>query len=159
MGLDKSPNSRQLLLELYDYKSSTIGDTVGDKREGNISGWQQLETCTVANATKGSGTWVVTEAKRTISLTDSNMAEGAGSYIDLTASKSGFGRIIIGDAQEYSDFVFKVDGTVTLINPSTNVVTTSTDAKLVIRDAGSNIRIVNELGSTLIATITINYNA
>jgi hypothetical protein len=93
-----------------------------------------------------------------VSMLDSNMSEGAGSYINLAASKSGFGRIIIGNAQEYSDFVFKVDGTVTLINNSANVVSTSIDGKLVIRDAGTNVRIINELGSTLIATIIVNYN-
>jgi hypothetical protein len=144
----------------YLFKAaSQTADTIGDTRTSNQSGWEYLETCTVANSAKGGGTWIITSAKRTVSLVDSNGSEGAGSYVDLVASKSGFGRIIIGDAQEYSDFVFKVDGTVTLINNSTNVVTTSTDAKLVIRDAGSNVRIVNELGSTLIATIVINYNA
>jgi len=150
--------SLQQTLALYTYKASTVGDVIGDTRTSNQSGWYYIETCTVANAAKGAGTWVITKAMLTKSLTDSNEGEGAGTYVDLVASKSGFGRIIIGDAQEYSDFVFKIDGSVTLINNSANVVTSSADAKLVIKDNGSNVRIVNELGSTLIATIEINYN-
>lgn len=144
----------------YHYHAaSETQDTLNDTRYYNSSGWIYEETCTTASATKGSGTWIKTSAKRTVSLTDSNMGEAAGSYVDLVASKSGFGRIIIGNAQEYSDFVFTTAGVVTLIDNSANVVTTSTDAKLVIRDAGTNVRIVNELGSTLIATIIVNYNA
>jgi len=158
MIINEFDNYQNRLLK-YTYYSNANSDVIGDIRISIQLGWYYIETCTVANATKGGGTWVITEAKNTTSLIDSNMAEGAGSYVDLVASKSGFGRIIIGDAQEYTDFVFKADGTVTLINYSTNVVTTSTDAKLVIRDSGSNVRIVNELGSALIATIVINYNA
>lgn len=144
----------------YHYQAaSETQDTLNDTRYYNSSEWIYEETCTVASATKGGGTWIKTSGKITISLTDSNMGEAPGSYVDLVASKSGIGRIVIGNAQEYSDFVFTTAGAVTLINASANTVNTSTDAKLVIRDAGSNVRIVNELGSTLIATIIVNYNS
>ncbi|MFA6185477.1 MAG: hypothetical protein WC720_05035 [Candidatus Shapirobacteria bacterium] len=155
MGQDKEINNKQQTLGLYNYQSSTPGDAVGDTRKGTINGWFQEETCTNAHATKGDGTWVVTEAKKTISLIDSNVLEGAGSYVDLPAGKSGIGQIQLGTERTWFDFT--VDGVVTLINNSANVSTSSEDAKLIVRDAGTNVRIVNELGSTLIATIIINY--
>jgi len=157
MTINKTPNSRRLLRNSYDYESSTEGDAIGDTRKGTINGWFQEETCTGAHATRGSGTWIVTEAKKTISLTDSNMGEAAGSYVDLPTGKSGIGCVKLGVERTWFDFA--TDGSVTLINNSANVSTASEDAKLIVRDAGTNVRIVNELGSTLIATITINYNA
>lgn len=159
MGFNKNNNNGQKNLGIYTYQSSTVGDVIGDTRFSNSSGWFIVETCTVANAVKGAGTWIKSKALKSISLSDSNMVEGSGSYIDLDSSKSGFGRIVIGNSQEYADFIFMVDGSIILLSQcSSNVVTTSTDGKLVIRDAGSNVRIVNELGTTLTATITIDYN-
>ena len=43
---------------LYDCASFTA-DTINDRRYSNIAGVYKNERCTVANATKGSGTWVV----------------------------------------------------------------------------------------------------
>jgi len=155
MEQDKENNSKQQTLGLYNYQSSTPGDAVGDTRKGTINGWFQEETCTGAHATKGGGTWVVTEAKKTISLVDSNMSEGAGSYVDLASGKSGIGFVKLGVERTWFDFA--IDGVVTLINNSANVSTSSEDAKLIVRDADTKVRIVNELGTTLIATIIINY--
>ncbi len=93
-----------------------------------------------------------------VELLDSNMSESAGSYIDLESGKSGMGFIMIGDDQEHALFTFKSTGEISLIVNSDNVSSTSVNGRLVIRDNGSNVRIVNELGSTLIAGIAILYN-
>jgi hypothetical protein len=93
------------------------------------------------------------------SLTDSNEAEGAGSYIDLTTSKSGRGSIVFGDGAGYADFIFTTAGVVTLILNSANVFTslqTGTN-HVIIKDNGSNVRITNELGATTTFTIEIKY--
>jgi len=164
--MDNSSNlNNQRTLGLFDFDSSTLTDVVGDTKKSNQSGKLQFETCTGAGA-KNNGTWLATKVLLTTSLSDNNMTyaappvpSGVGSFIALPTGKSGFGRIIIGDAQEYSDFVFKADGTVTLINPSANVVTTETNDKLCITDGGGLVYIINEIGSTLIATVELNYNS
>jgi hypothetical protein len=94
-----------------------------------------------------------------ISLTDSNELEGAGSYIDLVAGKSGRGSIVFGNGFGYSDFVFSTDGGITLILYSANVfITLQTGTNhVVIKDNGSNVRITNELGSTTIFNVEIKY--
>lgn|SRR5574343_503849 len=152
-------NSNQQTLGLYTYQGSTVGDVIGDTRFSNQSGWIYFETCTGAHATKASGTWVVSKAILTKSLTDSNEGEGAGTYVDLVTSKSGRGRIIFGDAAGYADFIFTTAGVVTLITYSANVFTalqTGTN-HVIIKDNGSNVRITNELAATTTFTIEINY--
>ena len=94
-----------------------------------------------------------------VSLTDSNEAEGAGTYIDLVTGKSGRGSIIFGDAVGYADFIFTTAGVVTLIINSNNVFTTlqtGTD-HVVIKDNGTNVRITNELAATTIFSLEIKY--
>jgi len=170
--MNREPNGTQNILltqqikGVYNYKATSFtADTVGDTRTSNQSGVEYLETCTVANVAKAGGTWVVTETKQTVSLVDNNMQyvgvvpQTAGAFISLQSGKSGMGKIIIGDALEFAYFIFTTAGVVTLQVNSTNVVTTETDAKLCITDGGSLVYIVNELGSTLIATVTINYNS
>jgi hypothetical protein len=157
--LSRTNNSTQQTLGLYTYYSSTVGDAIGDTRTSNQSGWYYIETCTVANATKGSGTWVVTSTKLTKSLTDSNEGEGAGTFVDLVTSKSGRGSIVFGDGVGYADFSFTTVGVVTLLANSANVFTTlqtGTD-HVIIKDNGSNVRITNELGATTTFTIEIKY--
>lgn len=152
-------NSNQQTLGLYTYQGSTVGDVIGDTRTSNQSGWYYIETCTVANAAKGAGTWVITKAMLTKSLTDSNEAEGAGTYVDLVSGKSGRGSIVFGDAVGYADFVFTAAGAVTLIVNSSNVFTalqTGTN-HVIIKDNGSNVRITNELAATTTFTIEIKY--
>jgi hypothetical protein len=93
------------------------------------------------------------------SLTDSNETEGAGSYFDIVTGKSGRGSIVFGDNTGYADFVFSTAGVVNLLNHSTNVFTalqTGTN-HVIIKDNGSNVRIVNELGATTNFTIEIKY--
>lgn len=64
-----------------------------------------------------------------------------------TNGKTGYGFVIIGDNDEYCKFVFKSDGTVTLVYNSANVVNTDTDAKLCIYNSSGNVSIKNRLGS------------
>jgi hypothetical protein len=149
----------QIIGNYHYHAASDSQDSVNDTRYYNSSGWIYEETCTTLDATKGNGTWIKTSAKRTISLTDSNMAEAIGSYVDLVTSKSGIGWVICGNNIQWATFTFTTGGVVTIIESSLNVSSTSVDANLVIRDAGSNVRIVNELGSTMIFTIIINYTS
>lgn len=95
----------------------------------------------------------------TILLTDSNESEGVGSYIDITTSKSGIGILIFGNGVGYAIFMFSTDGIVTFIINSANVFSTiQTDTNhVIIKDNGSNVRITNELGSTIAFTLIINY--
>jgi len=95
-----------------------------------------------------------------ISLTDSNEAEGAGSYFDLPAGKSGRGSIILGNAEGYADFIFSTAGVVTLLTQcSANIFTTLQTGTnhVVIKDNGTNVRITNEMGATLDFNIGIQY--
>jgi hypothetical protein len=94
-----------------------------------------------------------------ISLTDSNEAEGAGTYVDLVSGKSGRGSIVFGDAAGYADFVFTTAGVITLIVNSANVFTTlqAGTNHVIIKDNGSNVRIVNELAATTVFTLEIKY--
>lgn len=92
-------------------------------------------------------------------LIDSNTAEPAGSYYDLDSGRAGWGRVQIGDNQEWAEFNFTAAGDVTLVDNSANVVKVAPfDGNLVIRDNGSNVRIVNELGATLPMTLFVIYN-
>jgi hypothetical protein len=68
--------------------------------------------------------------------------------ITYTTGVSGKGSLIVGDAEEFADFIFAADGTVTLISNSANVVNTDTDTKFCVYDCGSGICIKNRLGST-----------
>jgi hypothetical protein len=145
---------------------SVIGvDTANDWRYYGDSNGFYTQKCTIGNATEGSGTWVTTERKQTVTLTDNNnqytgvVPQTAGSFISLESGKSGMGKIIIGDNQEYSEFTFTTAAVVTLINNTANVVTTETDGKLCITDGGALVYIINELGSSLTATVIINYNS
>lgn len=147
------------------FATSQTADNIGDTRISNINGIQITETCTVANATKFSGTWVKSKILQTISLVDNNnqwsgsVPQTSNAFIALDSGKSGMGKIIIGNNQELAYFSFTTNGIVTLDINSANVVTTATDGKLVIIDGGTLVYIVNELGSTLTATLEINYNS
>ena len=93
------------------------------------------------------------------SLADSNEAEASGSYVDLISGKSGLGTLICGDGVGYSDFIFTSAGVVTLLNHTSNVFTslqTGTN-HIIIKDNGSNVRVINELGSATTFNISIQY--
>ena len=138
----------------------TTGDIVGDRRRKNILGVETVQHCTVANTTKGSGTWVVANTEQLTSLTDSNELIGAGSFIDLENARSGRGSIVFGDGIGYADFIFTSAGVVTLIQYTSNVFTsvqTGTN-HVIIKDNGTNVRIVNEMGSTINFNVKIQYN-
>lgn len=156
-----SNGSLSIISGQYTYNAaSPTADTVNDRRTSNVAGVEIKEICTVAKATKGGGTWVPVETSALISLTDSNELIGAGSFIDLTAGKSGRGSIIFGDGVGYADFIFTSAGVVTLIQYTSNVFTsvqTGTN-HVIIKDNGTNVRIVNEMGSTMNFNVKIQYN-
>lgn len=72
---------------------------------------------------------------------------------------SGWGFVTAGDAEEYGQFIFKADGTVTLLQSSANVVNIDIDNKLCIYDAGSGIAIKNRLGATKKIRYEIKYSS
>jgi hypothetical protein len=60
----------------------------------------------------------------------------------------GFGFVQVGDNEEWALFSWSSDCTINLIQNSTNVVTTDTDEKFCILDAGDHVDFKNRLGST-----------
>ena len=158
IGIDGSiiqPNS------IYNYQgASQTADTVNDTRESSFSGKKIYEVCTVANATKGAGSWVTYKTIQLITITDSNELIGSGSYVDLISNKSGRGSIFFGDGVGYADFIFTSAAVVTFIYNSSNVFTsvqTGTN-HVIVKDNGSNVRIINELGVTSNFHIEVIYN-
>jgi len=150
--------------------ASETADTIGDIRIWNDSGWEVTDICTVANSTKFSGTWIRTNAKISIALKDNNMQyDGStppkptttGAFINLLDGKSGTGNITIGDMAAYCfAFSFKADGTVTIIAAAAlNCVNTATNANLCIYNTGTQVAIINELGSELTMTCEIRYTS
>ena len=79
--------------------------------------------------------------------------------IVIATGTVGFGFAQIGDNQEYAQFSWKADGTVTLINNSANAVAANTDDKFCIYDAGSGIAIKNRLGSALDVRFQLHYSS
>lgn len=68
--------------------------------------------------------------------------------ITIQTGVAGWGFAMAGDAEEYGRFIFKADGTVTLLENSANTVNTDTDTKFCIYDAGGGIAIKNRLGAS-----------
>lgn len=66
----------------------------------------------------------------------------------LEANVSGYGELMAGSDVEYVKFKFKNDGTVTLLESTTNVLNTDTDGYLCIFDTGTTVTIRNRLGSS-----------
>jgi hypothetical protein len=91
------------------------------------------------------------------SLSDSNEAEAAVSYIDLQNGIAGKGQLVFNGG--YADFLFDTAGVVTLLNHSANVFTTLQTGTnhVIIKDNGTNVRIVNEMGATLPFNLIIQY--
>jgi len=86
--------SNQRNLGLYDYQSSTIGDTIGDTRTSNQSGIKTYEYCTVAHATKGSGTWIKYSLTDIVGNSILPKTTGIGIKLDTTTPSFGFKDLI-----------------------------------------------------------------
>jgi len=78
-------------------------------------------------------------------------------FIQLGNGLAGWGEIMVGDNEEWAHFRFSSDGTVTLIDNTSNVVNTNTDGKFCVFDNGSTIMIINKLGSAKDVAMNINY--
>ncbi|NUM33090.1 MAG: hypothetical protein HUU50_00960 [Candidatus Brocadiae bacterium] len=78
--------------------------------------------------------------------------------ISIVTETVGFGFVQAGDNEEYALFSWASNGTVTLIQNSTNVVASDTDGKLCIYDTGSGIAIKNRLGSQKTIRFQLNYS-
>lgn len=66
---------------------------------------------------------------------------------DLPDATAGFGTLIVGDGEEYTQWHWTSAGVVTLVNPTANVVATDTDTNFCLFDNGTQVRVRNRLGS------------
>jgi hypothetical protein len=147
--------------------TSSTADTVGDIREGNLSNDLQTQTCTVANGTKGNGTWVYTEIKKSAKLVDNNMQYSgtvpttSGAFLLISSNACGSGRISFGDVTNlvYIDFVFDSNGNLSVNNTLGLYSLTAANNTLCFSSNGGNIYIVNEIGSTQNITLVLNYTS
>jgi hypothetical protein len=78
--------------------------------------------------------------------------------ISLPADTAGWGFVQAEDNEEYAQFSWTVNATVTLIYNSTNVVNTDTDTNLCIYDAGNYVSIKNRLGGTKTIRYEIHFS-
>jgi len=78
--------------------------------------------------------------------------------ITLDTGKTGWGRAMAGDNEEYIEFRFTAAGVVTIISNSANAINTDTDGFLCVYDAGTGIRIKNRLGGTKNIRYIVNYS-
>jgi len=76
--------------------------------------------------------------------------------ITLEPNTSGVGWVQIGDNEEFTQFRFSTDGTVTIFNETANVTNTDTDGNLCVFDNGTGVTIKNRLGSE--KTIKYHYD-
>ena len=83
---------------------------------------------------------------------------GDEAEITLTTAKTGWGRAMAGDNEEYIEFRFTATGVVTVISNSANAINTDTDGFLCVYDAGTGIRIKNRLGATKTIRYIVNYS-
>jgi hypothetical protein len=97
-------------------------------------------------------------------LIDNNMSytgavpNTAGSFIQLTDAKAGICFLSWGTGSEYATIAFTTAGVVTLVSNSANVVNTQTNDRINVIDGGTQVYIINEMGSTATVTLTIIYN-
>lgn len=73
-----------------------------------------------------------------------DLADDAG--FDLPDATAGFGTLIVGDGEEYTQWHWTSAGVVTLVNATANVVNTDTDTNFCIFDNGTQVRVRNRLG-------------
>lgn len=117
-------------------KWDTTKDGLGQPEEGMT----YTDTTLKLDKVYINGTWKYQGVNTTVNLADDD-------EILIPTGKTGWGFAMIGDAEEYGRFTFKADGTVTLLESSANTVSTDTDTKFCIYDAGAGIAIKNRLGA------------
>jgi hypothetical protein len=104
----------------------------------------------VAQFLTGKGTWAAI-----VPLSESLADDGA---ITLDTGKTGRGWAMAGDNDEYIEFRFSADGTVTVVQNSANALGADTDGNLCVYDGGSGIVIRNRLGATKMIRYEISYS-
>lgn len=131
----------------------TISDTGLVVTSGDLAAPEESLTVdhdgTDATATIGKGS-LITEHTAPVSLADDGT-------IDLVADTAGHGFLLVGDAEEYVEFVWTVGNTVTAINQSSNVSLTDTDGFFCVFDNTTSVRIRNRLGTTKDVVFNIRY--
>jgi len=68
--------------------------------------------------------------------------------VTLPPSKIGRGWLMVGDDEEYSDFRFSQNATVTLFSSSANVINSDTDTNFCIFGSANSVVLKNRLGAT-----------
>ena len=144
--MGKFANDAAALARIRAMKWDTTKDGLGQPEEGMT----YTDTTLKIDKVYIDGTWKLQGVSTTI-----NLADDAG--IVIPTGKTGWGFAMIGDAEEYGRFTFKADGTVTLLESSANTVSTDTDTKFCIYDAGAGIAIKNRLGAAKDVSYDVKY--
>lgn len=148
---------RKKLYNNITYFSNSTGDAVGDVRQYiNDDGWFVTEFCTVADASKGDGTWQIVEMIIHKQLNDNNMAAtpAAGTYIDINIGTSGVQGVVEVHVQGSHDFAILNMGTSILHSQNANTVQTDDNIWIDYSLTG-HLRIVNESGSSLFYMVKV----
>ncbi len=75
--------------------------------------------------------------------------------LDLPSNSAGFGLLLVGDLEEFSQFIWDSSENVNLVTSSTNVVATDSAGSICIFDNTGKVTIKNRLGS--IKKIALTY--
>lgn len=133
----------------YTHKSNNGTDHSYIDQDVKAAASPTFASTTVSNAT-------VTQHSLVSYRTSESVADDA--TIVITNGVAGMGQIMAGDNEEWAWFTFKADGTVNLVQTSTNVASTDTDTKLCIYDHGSGITIKNRLGGSKVIRMELMYS-
>ena len=151
--------------QMVNVQSQATTPTLIPNRQDGDTGVGHRDTDQLSLISGGVEAYTITEDTGAIThklsglvkrYTSESLADDA--EITIETGTSGFGTVNIGDNQEYAWITWTTAGAVTLVQNSTNVVNTDTDANLCIYDAGSGIAIKNRLGSQLTVRFDLSYS-
>lgn len=150
---------------IMDLSNGTIGATTQAVNGSDITATNKVVVNDSLRVEETSLFKGIITAKANTSVFDSlNVYREKSNFADddslsFTTGVAGWGSIMAGDAEQWCDFTFKADGTVTLKSNSAKVSKTygAGDDSLMVYDGGSGIRIKNRLGAAKKIAININY--
>lgn len=132
-------------------KTHSLDIVISDEKTPSTTGDSTFSAVLGANGMVTTNSNLLYNIKGKISMADH-------AEYSLPAGVAGWGRVIIGDSQEWAEFSFTSAAAVTLGHNSANVSTTAdTDTKMNVSDGTDHVVIDNELGETLNLVIDVNY--
>lgn len=102
----------------------------------------------------GQATQIVKDGKIVGGVVTTTLADDAS--VDIDSATSGWGEVFVGDNEERVRFSWTTAGVVTLMENTSNVVSSDTDGKFCIFDNGTSVRIRNRLGSPKTVKYVLN---